>query len=281
MTLFLSIGLLYTTSAQDAKAERKAKRKSRPDYAIIGTGIDLLAFTDRATSPLTYSGPGAVLSLGRLRMDSTYEGAFNFHLAGGIFSTVSGSHSSASLSSSLFLSYGRMYSLPIQLSNKWDFKIGGEINLTGNIRNNPQLLNNQFGMEYFGNLLGQAKIIRDISRKNEKTLDLWLFKLKFKPKSRNLGLRLNMGLVNSYVRNGYSYTGQSQIINDYEVFDTYFFKAFSGFRLGYDLIYTRYLQNGNALKWTYTFDGMRTAPGSNEFGIAHNMITFALMFRIK
>ncbi len=281
--LILSILTLYIH--QDAlgqsQPDMKKSRKNLPTFVEIGSLVDIGAFKDKATSPLTYHGIGAGLNIGKLKLDTIYEGGSNFCYIGGLYLGGSGDHYSSSIVNSVFIDHTRLYQIKTPLDEIFNFKIGGEINLTGNIRFNPDLQNNSFGIEYFGNLMVTGQVSTDISRDEEKVLRLWFLKYTLKEKSRNISLRGNFGLINTHIRNGYAYTGQSQVINDFELFDRYQFNAFSGLRLGYKVMYTRYLKTGNAIRWAYQFDGFNTPDGVNFFGMTHNTVSFSLLFRTK
>jgi len=263
------------------KDSLKAIRKSRPTYVKVGTGLDFGAFKDAATSPLVYRGLNLDINLGKIKMDTSFESEMDYKYLLGAYIGHGGYQNSASFVNTLFVSYSQLRQVQVPWSNRWNLKVGGAINVTGNIRFNADLGNNNLGYELFGNLLGSAQLKRDLSRKKEKVLHIWFIKYHLKPKSRNLALRLNAGIVNTNLRNGYAYTGQSQVINNFKPFDGYHFNTFTGMRFGSKLIYTKFLKNKNAIRWTYQFDAYSSGGNVNAFGMSHNTLSFALLFNTK
>ncbi len=84
--------------------------------------------------------------------------------------------------------------------------------------------------------------------------------------------------MNSSFRNGFIYSGQSQVLNDAKNFDGYVYKVFSGFRMGSQLDYTRYLKNKNAFQISYLWDAYRTGGQLDKFEMAHHTLRFSLQF---
>lgn len=275
----LLICLRWTFSTQAQELTKKQIRQNRPSYVLIGTGLDVGSFLDLATSPLTYRGVNLNLHLGRLKQDTAREGQFGFSYFGGVYVGGIGNNYSSSIANSIYLSYKRLYQLPLNISKYTNVKVGGEINTLSNFRYNASLQNNGFGMEYFGNLMAVAKVTQDISRDEARTIQIWILKLRLKPKLRNLAFQGSLGLANFNLRNGYAYTGQSQVVNDFHAFEGYNFNKFSGIRVAGQAIYTRYLPNGNGIRWSYTFDALTSGEAVNKFALSRNTLSFTLLFK--
>ena len=64
-------------------------------------------------------------------------------------------------------------------------------------------------MELVPTIFASFKITKDISRTEKKDKRFLFIKYRLKEKQRNLSLRLNIGLLNASLRNGYVYAGQS------------------------------------------------------------------------
>lgn len=277
--LLLLISLIWTFPSTAQEFSKKEIRKNRPSYVLMGAGLDAGSFLDLATSPLTYRGVNLNMHLGHLKEDSVIEGQFGFNYFVGLYVGGTGNHYSSSIANGIYLSYKRLYQLPLHLSSNTNLKIGGEINTLSNFRYNASLQNNGFGMEYFGNLMGVIKLTQNISRDEPRTIHIWKVNLHLKPKQRNLSFQGNLGLANFNLRNGYAYTGQSQVVNDFNAFEGYQFNKFSGLRIGGTAAYTRYLNNGNGIRWAYTFDALTSGETVNRFALARNTITFTLLFK--
>lgn len=278
LLLFLPIKL----PAQELPASDTLSNYVRPKYYELGAGIDISTFRDFATSPLIYSGTAGQFVLGIIRKDSQIESNFTFRLSSGVYTNSNYPDEKTPGSvSSIFLNYGRLYRISALSSDKWNFKVGGKIDITGNLRQNQYLLNSGVGVESFQTLFASAKVTRDISRKTLKEKKFLFFRYKRIPKKRELSFQLNPSIINNTFRNGYAYIGQSGITGTNNLFDDYKFSALSGFRVNTALDYTRYLKNGNGIKWSYLWDAYKTGGDLPKFEMSHHIIQVALLFRVK
>ncbi len=269
-------------SAQyDSTMSRKQLRKNRPTYVLTGLGVGSANFRDFATSPLTYRGPAVQASLGRLKEDqqvSAY-GAMNLlYAATGI--RVDNERAYSTFVAWAF-NYSRIYTIPSWSNENWQLATGGLLDLTTILRVNPSLQNNSFGMELFGSLFGSFQVRRDISRKRTKTFQFLFIHHTFRPKQRYLSYRVNLGLMNNYFRNGYSYSNQSAVVNDPSVFEDYEWSNFAGFRVRTSLAYTRVLNNGNAIRWAYEWQATTTSSSTHAFEMAQHVVKCSLLFNTK
>ena len=282
LTLFLCIHLFASIGQINDTLTRKQIRKNRPNYIILGTGINRAIFRDLATSPLFYKWMIPNFSLGYKKIDFKKETAFGVNYSSGNLSH-SIMNSGTNKLWALNLDFYKLYQIEKLSTEKWNYKLGGTVQFTNNFRINEILENNAYGYEGFLNLLFSQKLTRDISRKIEKNKTIWFFNVHRKPRKRELSYQLNIGLINNYLRNGYAYLGQSEVINDFKLLDDYKFEIMKGYRANSVLNYTTYLKNNNALQFSYSWDVFSTGNNNknNRFEMASHKIQFSLLFNLK
>lgn len=235
-------------------------------------------FRDFATSPLFYAGISVNAGFTGESENARRNGQFRIDY---LFSAARDElGATRSKQHVLFFDYKLLYRIPIAWSDKWNLKAGGIASITGDIRYNPSLQNNGLGFEFFGNIQPAVKLTRDISRTAPRPRHILFVKYGRKVKSRNLSFQLNGGLVNMNYRNGFAYTGQSEVINDLKWFDRYELHL-NGLRFGSTLALTRYFRTGNAFRLAYCWEAMRTAPGKNSFEFSSHTVRFTLLFRTR
>lgn len=252
---------------ENPSLSNKEKRKIRPTYIRVNGLINESTFRDFATSPLNYKGLAVDYYVGRLRMDSYRESEISLGASSGNYSADFNGTSSVSKLTKFEAFYSKLYRIDklTSINKGINTKAGFLIDATGDLRYNTDLQNNARGLEFFGNAMGSVKITKDLSN-------------KAKNKNRDLSLRLNVGLVNATLRNGFAYLGQGDVTNDPKFLDGYEFKMFSGFRMGTRLDYTRYLKNKNAVQISYIWDAYKTGGDLDKFELAHHKIGISLLF---
>ncbi len=262
---------------------KKELRRNRTTYKGLSYGgLGIGSIRDFATSPLTYT--GIFLSSGgyKINIDERRETEWGIPFSIGIFGNNFNDHSNSSVVFSLAPYYSELYELNSLSSEKLNVKVGGLLNATLNVRNNPSFLNNGLGLEIIPTLFGSIKGTLDVSRKMDKDKKFLFFKYTLQKRKKSLALRLNTGLVNASYRNGYVYSGQSPILNDPKVFDDYQFKIFSGFRMSSSLDYTLYSRKTtNAVQISYVWDAYKTGGNLDKFEMAQHALRFTLMFNTK
>ena len=266
------------TKSSELAISQKQMRKQRPTYITVGVGSNSSTFRDFATSPLIYEGNLFQLSLSKLKKDYNRESEFGFSYDFGSYETTFNDNITTSKVNRIELFYSKLFCVNQLSSNKYNTKIGYQINNTLNFRYNEDLLNNAVGIEMFTNLMGSIQFTKDISRKQAKEKKIWFIKYKLDERKRDLALRLNVGLVNSTFRNGYIYGNQSGLLNSPTPFDGYEYKLFSGLRVGSRVDYTCYLKNKNAIQLSYLWDAYKTGGELDKFEMAHHTLRFALLF---
>jgi hypothetical protein len=277
--LLLAPLLCFSQIDTNITPSKKELRKSRPNYFGLSSGFNYSSIRDFATSPLIYTGVTNYLALSRLKYNLKREAEIGFYISSGQYNnSFNEQFTSSSFVNTFAINYSQLYEFNKLSSEKLNVKIGGVFNMTSNLRVNESLLNNAVGIESFITLLGSIKITKDISRKKEVDKKFLFIKYKLKQKTRNLAFRLNIGLINSTLRNGFVYSGQSFILNDPNIFDGYQFKLFSGFRMSSALDYTIHLKNKNKIQLSYLWDAYKTGGNLDKFEMANHTFRVTLLF---
>lgn len=277
--LFFSF-LAVSVCAQSAKEERKAANKERPKYLDLGTGINVSYFRDFATGPIFYRSAANSVMAHYHRFDSDRETRFGTDLSFGIYSFQIENERASSLVRTLNLDFGKLYRLEKLSNDKYSVKAGGTFLFTGNMRIDPALQNSGFGYEFIYNLMASAKVSRDVSRKEAKRVKLWFIKYNLQPRQRLLSYQLNLGVLNSHIRNGYAYVNQNGILNEPSFLADYEHTFFQGFRMNSALFYTLYLNKGNALRFSYVWDAYTTGQEEVKLEMANHMFGVAFLFQL-
>ena len=280
--IFLLLLLVpYLIFAQSESKLDQQKSSEKPTYLEIGAGIGSTKMRDFATSPLFYQGPSVRTTIGRLAFDSLRESAIRFTYHGGGLSSGNGKDDSQSSFQSLSLSYGRLYHLNAISNSKWNVKVGGEVNVVGNLRGNHDLFNAALGTEVIANVFAVAQVGKDVSRKTAKQKKFLFVNYHLKPRKRYLSYALKTGVLNSSYRNSFSYIGDYALVNEDNPFKDYQFNFFSGFRIASSLDYTIYLENRNAIRISYVTDIYKTKGDVESLEVAQYALKIALLFNTK
>ena len=253
----------------------------RPTYLSLGFGGSYINFRDFATSPIFYKGFTGNFAAFRHVSGNKRESTQGFRIGFGETAILNSSQNSHSTVGFLEIIHTELYQVPLNLPGVWNFKAGGTISLTGNIRNNPGLNNNSFGSEGIGTLFGSFKISRDVSRSKAKTWDLKLFDMNLIPRRRTLAWQMDIAIVNSTFRNGYAYLEHSRIQNKSEMFDMYEFHIFRGYRLQSSLEYNILLNNNNAIQLSYVWDAYHTGKDYEKLEMAKHYLMFSFLYNLN
>lgn len=274
LTLLTLISSFTITHGQNKKRDKKDETKFIDFSFTLGGGN----FKDEATSPLKYSGISAGSGIGFLKINDFRESKFDMNYSIGSFKSKM--ETKRSLINEIEAKY--YYLINLNLKNeKWDLKIGGELNNYTDIRVNESLMNNAFGFENFFTLFATSRISRDISRKTEKRFSFLHYSYVFPARKRTLSYTQNLSLYNSTFRNDYIYINHGFIVNENLPFGNYVTSHFSGFRLASQLDYTHYFQNCNAIRISYKWQAMQTAKDPHRFQLASHKIGFSFLFNTK
>lgn len=265
----------------DLFGQQDSSKQKLPSYIDLSYGFNQINLRDYATSPLIYSGSVSNLSLASMdrneKRESTFRGAFSF---GSIYSLFNDQFHSTQIRS-IRLNYIELFRISKWSTKKLNFKVGGQIQTVTNIRINESLQNNALGFEIFANLSASGKLSYDVSRTKNKSKKFLFIKYNLKERHKTLDLTVSPGVVNSNLRNGFSYVGQDAILNQDGLFDQYQFNLFKGFRINTNLDYTFYLSNQNAFQFSYNWDFLKTGGNHDEFEMASHLFKFSLWYRIR
>lgn len=259
-------------------------------YRQFTTGVNIPLYRDFATSPLFYKGIGLQLQTAWLKRSDLLERSFEIGLS---YSTLSAQipksnfiqPSAGSNLIQLNLRYVRLWKLNSFSNAKNNIKLGGIVHVTQNVRINQYLQNNMLGFENISNIMVSGQITRDISRKEARKFNLWLFKPTLKAVKRDLRFQFNAGILNFNYRPGYAYSYVGELAGTetnsfYELLSNYKW-SLNGWRLNTQMEYITYLPNGNARSWSYVWDAVN-APGKYEiFQMASHQIRYTYYFQTK
>jgi hypothetical protein len=276
---FFVISLSGFSQNEEVKLKSKKEiRKERPAFYNYGFDLNRYSYRDFATSPLTYAGPAGSLNIARAKIDAKRDFAYGFNIGFGLLFNYSVTALPTMFTTSLF--YSSLHQLNVFSNKRLNLKVGGLVDVPLFVRVNSSLQNNKRGYEIIPTLFGSAQIAWDFSRtKNVSKKFLWI-KYEKKERTRELSFRINVGIMNNSVRNGFAYLGQSGVLNEFKPFDGYSFNAFSGFRMGTALNYTLGLKNGskNKIRFTYAWDAIKTGGSYESLEIAAHTLKCTLMF---
>lgn len=287
--LMLNVLMLFPVFGQVEKLSVEEESNVMSDYyRILSTGVNRPIYRDFATSPLYYNGIGMNLQTSRLKRSSKKERAFDVGFG---FSSLSAQIPQSnylqpdikSTFMQLNLRYLMLWEIKRFSNVKNNIKLGGNIQTTLNIRPNAGLYNNSLGLENITNIMTTGQIIKDISRKTERKLNLWLFKPTLKPKKMDLRFQINAGILNLNYRPGYAYSYVDEL-NGLEtvawMFSNYIWSV-NGWRFNSELEIIKYLPNGNAKSWSYLWDAASVPGRFESFQMASHQIRFTYYFHTK
>ena len=274
------------TTVTEPSFDHSAKREYFSGLFSAG----FATFRDFATSPLFYSGPGLLLSTSVHEKSARHEQQLD--LMFGFYSTFDEAPKSSVLNGiststlgSVHIYYHYLFGLHKIGSDKWNFKVGPSLIITQNFRINPSLFNNSLGLENITNLMVSGAATYNISRNQERTLNLYLFKIHLPKRTRELRMQLNTGFLNFNFRPGYAYSYDAEMIGTETSPLTWVFANYrlsvNGWRLQSRIEWLWYLHNGNAFSLIYNWDSLH-APGRYEaFQMAAHNVGFAYYFERK
>ena len=271
----------HSVQAQNEANQTEADKKARPAYLAVGLGLNRATFRDFATSPLIYAGYPLHISLSHVKWGDQRESHETLSYSFGTYKNEFNKHSSESAVKTLSYNNLELFQLKKLSRAKFNFKVGAQLNATFNLRENEALFNNGDGLDIIATLFGSMKATVDLSREEEKQKKFLFIRYTTKKRVQNLAYTLNIGVINSSFRNGFAYTNPSPLLNENEVFANYEFQVFSGFRLNSSLDYTVYLQNKNAIQFSYMWDAYSTGGHHNNFEMTAHILKFSLLFGLK
>jgi hypothetical protein len=245
----------------------------------FGMGRTFSVFRDFATSPLFYRGNPLQYSLSWAKEEGRKDRRLTFRYQSGTYLPEIDAAKTPAKAHTIYLQYSRLWYIGTWKNT--DLRLGGMMDLSGNLRVNAALQNNAGGLELFNTLFASVRISRDVSRLQEKTTKLlWLIPWRRIPRRRTLSFQLNTALINNNYRNGYIYSNHANITNKPNPLYNYHFNAFSGYRMSTALEYAIFLNNGNAIRYSWNWDALRSGEQFNRFEMGHHAFQLAFLFHL-
>lgn len=260
--------------SQEARSQGSYLGESR--YLETSAGTGLARMRDIATSPLFYEGLAHRFGVSLAKYTEKVDATTGFAMLNGNLSVDYNEHVAQSALTNISIHHARLYQIFRNGNDRWNFKVGGEANLNGNLRVNRALMNSAVGIEAFPTLFGAFKATKDITRATGRR--------GREPKKRSLSLRVNASIVGTSIRNGYSYLGIGQVIDKPGldgVLDDYRVKVFGVNALTTSLDYTFWLKNKNGWRFSYAWEAYKTNKDYADFEMASHTIRVALLFNTK
>lgn len=255
-------------------------------YLLLSLGWANTTYRDFATSPLFYNGAGFSFAYEKQIINQKREINWGFSpLISSTQACIAKSEHLQSIATSAFISIDGHFSyyrnLPRISSEKIQFKAGGKLMATQNIRINESLYNSSLGVETLLNGMLAVKADVDMSHKEEKTTQIWFLKIKQKPSRQKLSFQADLGLLNFNHRPSYNYVYFDEIDgsskNDvFSLMKSYEW-SLNGYRIGTKIEFSKYASTGNGCKIAYVWD-MANAPGKHQaFQMATHRIQYTLI----
>ncbi len=281
--------LLVSTLAYNQEKDSVDLFKSKPPsnfYSQLSIDFTSPLYRDFATSPLFYRGLGINLNTAWLRRSDKRERIFKIELGfSALIPRVPKSNfiQSGGLAyfGNLTLYYHQLWKIEPLSNEKFNLKVGGALIITQNIRANPALENNAFGLENLSNLMATAQVTMDISRIAPKVYK----RFTLKPVNRELRLLVNVGVLNFNYRPGYAYSYDSEMNGTKTKPVAWAFSNYkltlNGWRINTELEFIKYLPNGNARGWSYIWEAAHAKGRYEPFQMASHRIQYTLYFHSK
>jgi hypothetical protein len=279
--LILLICTLFMLSKHSSAADEYLSRASR-DWQIRG-GVGMTSFRDFATSPLTYRGYSAGISLGRLKTDSLRHRSFSIHFYSGNTKPLSlyDLRTIEAHSSVLMLDYARLYRIRPGFLKRTALFAGAQLSANGIYRVNAGLMNNALGLDGGVSLMASFKLLRDVSRTESRRIKVLFIPIRLKERNRSLYWQFNGGMFNTNFRNGFAYGSLKQTTNQFPLPGDYRLNAFSGLRFSSDLAIRQWLSNGNAIQLNYHWDFYSSGRKFEPLEFAIHSLGFSFFFNTR
>lgn len=276
--MFAALSLSLTAGPGIALAQDSTEPSflGNSKYVEVSLGTGLGRLRDFATSPLFYEGSVSRIGSSLSRLGPARDISTGFALTRGTLKSDYNDHEAAGTITTISIHHARLYQIFKNGSERWNFKVGGEANLTGNLRINQAFRNSAVGIEAFPILFGTFKATKDLTRATGRRGK--------EPKKKSLSLKINASIIGGSFRNGYSYLGIGQVVDKEGLgglLDDYRFKAFGVNALSTTLDYTLWLKNKNGWRFSYGWDAYKTRKDFADFEMASHTLRVALLFNTK
>lgn len=280
--IFLLLLLICTTAfAQDeaeTKAQKKALRKARPTYFIIGTQLSKIKLRDTGTSPRFYQGPRAALATSIHSEDSLKLGYF-YNTTGYSFLDDNGDIETLVWSGvSMEFAFGNMWKLKATRDSKFKIGVGYNVQSFFQFRTNQRLSNAGFGLDNLITVGPSVGVFFPFERKAGWRKKIGFVNINAKPRKYALSMQLNIPALTISSRPEYAYL--TDVINpDINGLNTYSL-GLGGYTISSETAFTYYLHNGNALRFHYRWQAMQTSD-TFKLNIAQHAYGVNFMIRLN
>lgn len=292
MKLQLKIVFLFFITCSTVFAQLEDGEADKPVQIITNrimtrsVGLVVPVYRDFATSPLFYRGVGMNLGYGWLNTNFKRDRLFEMNLNGSVTlaNTPRSDYYQTQTAGFLVSSnvyYHYLHRIEKLSSEKMNFKLGGAINGTQNIRVNPRLFNAALGLESILNLMVAGRLNRDISRTENKKIKFLFIEKTLLPIKRHWDFQANVGVLNFNRRPSYAYVYKEEwdgtdtnpalwIMEPYNW-------SMNGWRLGTRVEYSWFRPSGNGRKWAYIWDAAHVPGRFESFQMASHTLQYAII----
>ena len=287
--LLCSLFLFQNGFSQETKAERKVKRKTvrkaRDKYLGAGVGIFKMSAKDQATSPLLYSGTGAIGNLQYLVHSEELIETFDLSFGGGNMRTNKNDHSGLARGSEygIYFDFRFQYLMKVLkfAHNKVIWYLGPGFDFTNYSRINSKYGNSLYNYEYMTGVGLSSGIEFPFGYKSK---DCKFLGMNFHRRDRDLRLswQLFIPVIGAIYRPGYvtitNFSNPDEPVFNSENLHTGIFKYLQ-ISSKVELFYI--LHNRNMLKLSYGWEYHQYNPGYNKVQGAINGIYFSFVFKFN
>lgn len=251
----------------------QAKPGGPEQYLELAAHLGYSAFRDQGVSPLLYE--GFLLLGGGRYTEQNGRWSGSFEVLGGVgFYDVT--RQAVYESTSVNFAYGGHTRYAFWESDRLRMRYEGGVRFHGftNIRSNPNLLNATTGVESLNTLFVSNQLTWQWVRPKK------MQENEGEPVRRRLwSFELNLPLLNTAWLTDYAYIvdftdGESTNTDEHSL-------HWGGWRMQTRLSYQHFLHNGNALRFTYWWDYLRTPESFNQLEFVNGAFEFALVYRLN
>lgn len=263
---------------EDAKAYKKALKKARPTYFVIGGQLSMIKLRDTGTSPRFYEGPTAALATSIHSEDSLRLSYFYNTTGFGIWDDNGDIETLAWSGVSMTFAFGDLWKLKATRESRIQLGIGYNVQSFLQFRSNARLSNAGFGMDNLVSLGPAVGLFFPFERKSGWSKKIGPVSLNARPRKYALSMRLNLPALTLSSRPEYAYL--TDVINpEINSLDTYTVQL-GGYLVSSETAFTYYLHNGNALRLHYRWQAMQTSD-TFKLNIAEHAYGFNFMIRLN
>ncbi|GEM_PF-5816048 len=265
-------------SKAETKTQKKALRKARPSYLIIGSQFSHIKLRDTGTSPRFYEGPRVALASSIYSEDSLKLGYF-YNTTGVSLLDDNGDIETLSWTGvSVSFAFGDLWKLKATRESKIQIGVGYNVQSFFQFRTNLRLSNAGFGLDNLISLGPSVGFFFPFERKSGWEKKVGFINIKAQPRKYALSFRLNIPALTVSSRPEYAYL--TDVINpDINSLDTYSFQL-GGYILSTETAFVYYLKNGNALRFHYRWQAMQTSD-TFKLNIAQHAYGINFMVRLN